>query len=659
MKPVATVTNSRKSYGTSFEGILPQRTLSLLKKTKALARRIVVVVGGNPGVLIKLPYYTFTKHSSSPELIMDVWFMALHVLQFCGFWAPSTTLLRGYVQERFSNRGLVRHMSPVTSSFKALYLDDLQISYEGSNMSLIERQLQNAVNKVVAWCKGNGYAISPGKSRCLHFCRKRGIHPDPNIFIENVSIPVVNEIRFLGVIFDHKLTFLPHILYLRKKCEKSLNILKVLSRTSWEADRTFLLRIYQAVILSRLDYACMIYGSARASVLRHLDTIHHSALRICSGAFRTSPVESLYAICYQLPLYLRRKKLSALYHFRTKSLSNHPISQTTLPVGLRRLYDARSSHILPFTERIKAILHDLDINEVSIKPHDFFSFPPWDIPKFSFLNPFSGFDKNSTAPVVFQQLFNYHRCRYSSFTPIFTDGSKSVDHVGCGIVLPSGVLSYRIHKYCSVFTAELVAIFYALQEISSLAQRNFIIYTDSMSALETLSHYHNKMHPIANSILFTLSHLKIAGFNVIFSWVPSHVGIPGNEMADSLAKSASSFLNQELPYCDIKRLLACRVLITWQETWDLLTHNKLHSVMPSIAMWPPLPIREVDVKLTRLRIGHTRYTHKHLIFGERASMCQTCHVDLSIKHVLIECPVYHPHRVSFFNTSSVTNRLGG
>ncbi|GBN62913.1 hypothetical protein AVEN_213281-1 [Araneus ventricosus] len=58
---------------------------------------------------------------------------------------------------------------------------------------------------------------------------------------------------------------------------------------------------------------------------------------------------------------------------------------------------------------------------------------------------------------------------------------------GCGVVFPSDTLSYRLHNGCSVFTAELVAIFCALQEISPSSQRNFIIYTDSMSALETLS----------------------------------------------------------------------------------------------------------------------------------------------------------------------------
>ncbi|GBM60264.1 hypothetical protein AVEN_248538-1 [Araneus ventricosus] len=75
-------------------------------------------------------------------------------------------------------------------------VDDLQISCQGSNMHLIERQLQNAVNKLVAWCNKNGHSISPQKSRCVHFCRKRNLHLDPVIHIQNVAIPVVDDIRF-------------------------------------------------------------------------------------------------------------------------------------------------------------------------------------------------------------------------------------------------------------------------------------------------------------------------------------------------------------------------------------------------------------------------------------------------------------------------------
>ncbi|GBL78398.1 hypothetical protein AVEN_42910-2 [Araneus ventricosus] len=92
------------------------------------------------------------------------------------------------------------------------------------------------------------------------------------------------------------------------------------------------------------------------------------------------------------------------------------------------------------------LLDDPDLTNVKIKSVDLFCFPPLDIPQFSFLNPFSGFDKSETAPVVFQQLFLYHRSRYSSFIPIFTDGWKSAGHVGCAMSFPSDTQSYRLHN---------------------------------------------------------------------------------------------------------------------------------------------------------------------------------------------------------------------
>ncbi|GFV98214.1 putative RNA-directed DNA polymerase from transposon X-element [Trichonephila clavipes] len=253
-----------------------------------------------------------------------------------------------------------------------LYVDDLQVSCQGSDTRLIERQLQTPVSRLVQWCDQNGHTISPSKSSCVHFCRKRNLHPDPSIHIGYIQIPVVSAVRFLGVIFDCKLTFLSHVLSLRKKCERSLNILKVLSNTLWGADRVSLLRVYQALILSRLDYGCVVYGSARTSVLKRLDTIHHSALRICSlsGAFRTSPVTSLYVVCHQLPLELRRRQLSANYFIRTMSVPSHPLKPFTLAIGLNRLYEARSFHIKPFSERAKAVLNDAHLNNINIQENN-------------------------------------------------------------------------------------------------------------------------------------------------------------------------------------------------------------------------------------------------------------------------------------------------
>ncbi|GFY07887.1 putative RNA-directed DNA polymerase from transposon X-element [Trichonephila clavipes] len=293
-------------------------------------------------------------------------------------------------------------------------------------MRLIERQLQTTVNRLVKWCDQNGHTISPSKSSCVHFCRKRNLHPDPSIHIGNIQIPVVSEVRFFGVIFDSKSTFLPHVRNLRKKVS--------------------LLRVYQALTLSRLDYGCVVYGFARASVLKRLDTIHHSALSL-SGAFRTSPVTSLYVVCHQPPLELRRRQLSANYFIRAMSVPFHPLKPFSLAIGLTRLYEARSFNIKPFSERAKAVLNDAHLNNINIQENNILAFLPWDIRIFNFSNPFSGFDKTGTAAIIYQQHFSYHRNKFSKYIPVYTDGTKTVGHVGCGVVFNNttfSVLAYII-----------------------------------------------------------------------------------------------------------------------------------------------------------------------------------------------------------------------
>ncbi|GBM83391.1 hypothetical protein AVEN_211457-1 [Araneus ventricosus] len=135
-----------------------------------------------------------------------------------------------------------------------------------------------------------------------HFCSKRRLHPEPEILLGNQLITVVNEVKFLGITFDKKLTFRPHVKKLRKKLDKALNILKVLSNTSWGASRTSLLRVYRAAILSKMDYGCIIYGSARQSVLKILDPIHHSALRLCGIAFVPHQLKVCMLSVASLPL---------------------------------------------------------------------------------------------------------------------------------------------------------------------------------------------------------------------------------------------------------------------------------------------------------------------------------------------------------------------
>ncbi|GFY09417.1 RNase H domain-containing protein [Trichonephila clavipes] len=203
----------------------------------------------------------------------------------------------------------------------------------------------------------------------------------------------------------------------------------------------------------------------------------------------------------------------------------------------------------------------------------------------------------------------------------------------------STLLPLTARHFLQHFTAEAVAIYRALQLIDSTMPRKYCIYTDSMSVLEALENYHDRCHPVVCTILDITSRLYSKGFDIVFCWLPSHVGIIGNEQADSAAKSATTHLPLAVPLSDMKRVIMHHIFNIWQESWSQQLDNKLHSVKPVIGAWPVMPLRRrTDVKLTRLRIGHTRFTHSHLLFGERAPECPSCHVSYTVRHILIDCP---------------------
>ena len=181
-------------------------------------------------------------------------------------------------------------------------------------MASIERQLQLCLNKIEKWADENGFKFSKTKTVCMHFCNKRKLHPDPALTIYNSQIPVVSQTKFLGVILDNKLNFKAHIDYIRQKCEKGMNLLKVVAKMDWGADRSVLLRLYRSFVCSRLESGCAVFSSARKSYLKKLEPIQNQGLRICLGAFRTSPMQSLYVEANEPPLYLRFDKLCNYYY---------------------------------------------------------------------------------------------------------------------------------------------------------------------------------------------------------------------------------------------------------------------------------------------------------------------------------------------------------
>ncbi len=186
--------------------------------------------------------------------------------------------------------------------------------------------MQSALNKITIWQNEWGFKISPLKTEAVIFNRsphslkyleteqryelKIGESETrwiPYLLVNNQQIPYKKQAKFLGMILDSKLTWGPHVKDLIKRCRKDLNLMKLISGTCYGADKKALLMVYKALILSKIDYGCMLYHNAAKTTLAKLDVIQNTALKIAMGAYRATRTAALEAEAAVKPLRLRRR----------------------------------------------------------------------------------------------------------------------------------------------------------------------------------------------------------------------------------------------------------------------------------------------------------------------------------------------------------------
>jgi hypothetical protein len=254
-----------------------------------------------------------------------------------------------------------------------------------------------------------------------------------------------------------------------------------------------------------------VYGSARPSYLKELDTIHNQGLRISLGAFRTSPVDSLYVEAHEPSLYHRRHKLSLQYAVKLASLPGHPAFDLVFRPSYEHLYLAKTNAIPPFGIRIQPLMSGAGISSDIIANISLFQTPPWEVSSPRIDTSLSRQKKSDTNSAVYQSLFLEIRSTYKRFAPIYTDGSKDDARVAAATVTPSSIISIRLPSFASIFTAELQAIIQALEFIITSDGTKYIIFTDSLSCLQA---FENKQldHPLVAEVfrllLTTVQHSR-------------------------------------------------------------------------------------------------------------------------------------------------------
>lgn len=544
-----------------------------------------------------------------------------------------------------------------------LYVDDLTIYASGKSNSTIERQLQMCINNLEKWCKQTGFSFSPSKTFAQHICRKRRCPKACHqLSINNQPILTKEEHSFLGLLIDSSLTWKPHIELLKRKCIQKLDILKHLSYKTWGSDSKILLRLFVMIIKPKLDYGVEAYSSASKSNIDKLEPIQNNAMRIATGAFKSSPIISLQIICGLKPLEYNRELKLITYLMRVIANPSNPIMKRIEDSGaFHEESDGEEDQVdLPkgsILERGKNIIQKYNVSLDAIETEGPPRFPPWKTGNVSVCEEVSVHHKSENSEAFMRNIFLNHLSEHEVDLKVYTDGSKTNEGVGFSIHCEETSASHRLREHFSIFTAELYGLLEAVKYAKTRSSEQLALITDSRSSIQAI------IKPFSRNVLVQKIQAEISDFSrpVKLCWTPSHCNIRGNEMADQLARRAISnyeFYPATISRDDLRNKLKRDINEKWREKWRNAPENKLREITDSTTELPNFSCsnREWERTLTRLRIGHTKKTHGFMMAQAERPYCEDCTVPLSVRHILLECPSFSLERTRFFPDPNVTLR---
>ena len=321
--------------------------------------------------------------------------------------------------------------------------------------------------------------------------------------------------------------------------------------------RDNLTQISHWIVRSKLDYGCIVYGTASNTNLRQLDSIHNAGLRLALRAFCTSPVSSMYTDANEAPLEERRLKLSMNYYLKTCAFTDNPahhalheFGPTTRDLHLPRP-NGKGGMTRPPTKaiglKVEEAMSSAEIAIETVCPLKTPTFPPgtheYEPKRHSLIE---GVSKCTITREEAQAKFTEYCNAQGPHDEVYTDGFNIDKRVGAAAVInrhfQNGETtcrqpSKRLPNNSTIFAAEATPITQALNYYRHIdpVQHDVVIYSDSMSCLQAIEGKDTN-NPLICQIMNLLWALSDKGTCVRFCWMPSHCGIEGNEIVDQLAK---------------------------------------------------------------------------------------------------------------------------
>ena len=198
------------------------------------------------------------------------------------------------------------------------------------------------------------------------------------------------------------------------------------------------------------------------------------------GAFRTSPVVSLYTKAHEAPLQLRCEKLALQYYTKLKSCLSNPAYDCIFNPKHKQQFKQREKAIKPFGLWMEPILLESAISVTNVHKSILPQIPLWIIKKPHVILQLNKLPKTKTHPSTYLKKFHTVLLHHPDHQYIFTDGSKDSNKTACAAVLNKTIHKKVLSIKSSIFTAEVCAIDLALNIISENKHNKFIIFYDSL-----------------------------------------------------------------------------------------------------------------------------------------------------------------------------------
>ena len=169
-----------------------------------------------------------------------------------------------------------------------MYADDLKFGKVINSREDAEA-LQKDLDKLIEWCVNNGMDLNIRKCFHIKFTRKKLLVPSVYSIGSHV-IQEVDEIKDLGVLFDKKLTFIPHLESVIKRASRMLGFV-IRNASGFRRSKTKMI-LYNCHIRSILEYCSTVWRPHYATHKLRLERIQKRFLwhlAYSCGVAKTKP----------------------------------------------------------------------------------------------------------------------------------------------------------------------------------------------------------------------------------------------------------------------------------------------------------------------------------------------------------------------------------